>query len=263
VYHGSPYKFSKFLKEKIGTGEGAQAFGRGLYFAENPKVAGQYRMAGQAGYLNQRSAQIVNDAMEQAGGDAVKARNYLHQTAMSLPVNQRQPYFDAHNNFYKILEGGTGSIYRVDLPDSKIEKMLDWDKPLGEQSSHVKSVWSKLKGDSWVPAPNETMGDWFKRAKAQGDPESVLEELGIPGIKYLDQGSRPVDIVDKNIKAAYEQFKGDVEKAADYLVGYLHDSPANKAKARKHYVDTMNKAGKQTRNFVVFNPDDVKILERK
>jgi hypothetical protein len=263
VFHGLPYKFDKFLKEKIGTGEGVQAFGRGLYFAENPKVAGQYRMAGQAGYLNQRSAQIVNDAMEQAGGDAVKARNYLHQTAMSLPVNQRQPYFDAHNNFYKILEGGTGSIYRVDLPDSKIEKMLDWDKPLGEQSSHVKSVWSKLKGDSWVPAPNETMGDWFKRAKAQGDPESVLEELGIPGIKYLDQGSRPVDIVDKNIKAAYEQFKGDVEKAADYLVGYLHDTPANKAKARKHYVDTMNKAGKQTRNFVVFNPDDVKILERK
>jgi len=64
-----------------------------------------------------------------------------------------------------------------------------------------------------VPAPNETMGDWFKRAKAQGDPESVLEELGIPGIKYLDGGSRA--------------------------------------------------GGKGTRNFVVFNPDDVKILERK
>ena len=38
VWHGSPYKFAKFDASKIGTGEGAQAFGHGLYVAENPKV---------------------------------------------------------------------------------------------------------------------------------------------------------------------------------------------------------------------------------
>jgi hypothetical protein len=42
VYHGSPYKFTKFDASKIGTGEGAQAFGHGLYVAENPNVANQY-----------------------------------------------------------------------------------------------------------------------------------------------------------------------------------------------------------------------------
>ena len=37
--HGSPHKFSKFSMSKIGTGEDAQAYGHGLYFAEDPKVA--------------------------------------------------------------------------------------------------------------------------------------------------------------------------------------------------------------------------------
>ena len=41
AYHGSPYDFDKFDLSKIGTGEGAQAYGHGLYFAEEPAVAQQ------------------------------------------------------------------------------------------------------------------------------------------------------------------------------------------------------------------------------
>jgi len=45
VYHGSPHKFAKFDKAKIGTGEGAQAYGKGAaYLAEAPEVADQYRI---------------------------------------------------------------------------------------------------------------------------------------------------------------------------------------------------------------------------
>lgn len=43
AYHGTPHDFEKFDLKKIGTGEGAQAYGHGLYFAENEKVAQQYR----------------------------------------------------------------------------------------------------------------------------------------------------------------------------------------------------------------------------
>jgi hypothetical protein len=43
AYHGSPYDFEKFDTSKIGTGEGAQAYGHGLYFAGNEGVATQYR----------------------------------------------------------------------------------------------------------------------------------------------------------------------------------------------------------------------------
>jgi len=42
VWHGSPHKFDKFSMDKIGTGEGAQAYGRGLYLAESPAVANEY-----------------------------------------------------------------------------------------------------------------------------------------------------------------------------------------------------------------------------
>jgi GNAT superfamily N-acetyltransferase len=43
AYHGSPHIFDKFSLHKIGTGEGAQAYGWGLYFAGNKEVAEFYR----------------------------------------------------------------------------------------------------------------------------------------------------------------------------------------------------------------------------
>ena len=43
AWHGSPHLFDKFKSEAIGTGEGAQAYGHGLYLAENPKVAQGYQ----------------------------------------------------------------------------------------------------------------------------------------------------------------------------------------------------------------------------
>ena len=43
VYHGTPHSFDKFDMSKIGTGEGAQAYGHGLYFAESPAVAKDYK----------------------------------------------------------------------------------------------------------------------------------------------------------------------------------------------------------------------------
>lgn len=43
AYHGTPHKFDKFSIESIGTGEGNQAHGWGLYFAENKEVSEKYR----------------------------------------------------------------------------------------------------------------------------------------------------------------------------------------------------------------------------
>jgi tRNA nucleotidyltransferase/poly(A) polymerase len=42
LYHGSPHKFDKFSTEHMGTGEGAQAFGWGLYFTELQDIAHHY-----------------------------------------------------------------------------------------------------------------------------------------------------------------------------------------------------------------------------
>lgn len=45
VYHGSPHIFERFDLGKIGTGEGAQSYGRGLYMAQSPSVAKDYQTA--------------------------------------------------------------------------------------------------------------------------------------------------------------------------------------------------------------------------
>jgi hypothetical protein len=42
VGHASPHRFEQFSMDKIGTGEGAQVYGHGLYFAENPTVVDEY-----------------------------------------------------------------------------------------------------------------------------------------------------------------------------------------------------------------------------
>lgn len=42
VHHASPHKFDKFDLSKVGTGEGAQAFGHGLYFAQSKDTANWY-----------------------------------------------------------------------------------------------------------------------------------------------------------------------------------------------------------------------------
>ena len=46
AYHGSPHDFGEFSTSQIGTGEGAQAYGHGLYFASSEDVAKGYRKAG-------------------------------------------------------------------------------------------------------------------------------------------------------------------------------------------------------------------------
>jgi hypothetical protein len=64
AYHGSPHDFDEFDMSKIGTGEGAQAYGRGLYFAENENVAKEYR--------DNISSQALDGAkavLQRVGGD--------------------------------------------------------------------------------------------------------------------------------------------------------------------------------------------------
>lgn len=42
AFHGSPHRFDKFTMEKIGSGEGNQTEGHGLYFAQNQEIADKF-----------------------------------------------------------------------------------------------------------------------------------------------------------------------------------------------------------------------------
>ena len=96
-----------------------------------------------------------------------------------------------------------GHLYKLDIPEH--ENLLDWDKPLSEQPEGVKQALGdaleKLKNDfptleKYISKrPGKDNGEMIYRAIEQklGSSQAAseyLRSIGIPGHKYLDQGSR-------------------------------------------------------------------------
>jgi len=196
AYHGSPHKFDKFeLSDKtIGTGEGAQAYGHGLYFAEDPSVAKSYKSAlSQNPFPSGDQRHGAWHVYNFKGEDA--AKKYL---ADALPPDQVEPALQ------QLKQAQSGALYHVDIPDDSIAKMLDWDAPLSEQPEAVR----KAINESGLRLPESVTGEQIYRAVSSRsvsdlDPSmrgttgyndraasDKLRSLGIPGIRYLDGGSR-------------------------------------------------------------------------
>ena len=100
-----------------------------------------------------------------------------------------------------------GAFYKVDLPDEHIAKMLDWDKPLSEQTPYVQKIINeeikRIGGSASTGerAYKELMfdarmqGNKSASSAMRSNEEAIaasnrLRKAGIPGIRYLDQGSR-------------------------------------------------------------------------
>ena len=71
AWHGSPHKFDRFSMDQIGTGEGAQAYGHGLYFADSEDVARQYR-----DQLRHRGGEDFEDVAKRNGVDPSAFNGY-------------------------------------------------------------------------------------------------------------------------------------------------------------------------------------------
>lgn len=199
VYHGSPHKFNKFDMSKIGTGEGAQAYGHGLYFAESPDVAKSYsgKLSSELKYngkpMARESSRNSRDsaawALYLADGDKAAAK------ASGLAKPELIDALDPS----KLQPGG--QMYKVDIPDEAIPRMLDWDKPLSEQAAiheQLRPVVEKVYGAGSADyilgrssATAKTVLDDARRVLGDsGMAESAMKQAGIPGIRYLDGSSR-------------------------------------------------------------------------
>jgi len=256
VYHGSPHQFDAFDSSKIGTGEGAQAYGHGLYLAERPTVATSYKK----GLTEKDFIRKVRDTY----GEFDSPRDAALSLAKNKELNKEQrrllsalrkddnlgfdyPHqavqaalrepdnFDMSPRTVAALDN-LGSLYKVDLPDPLIARMLDWDKPLSQQAPEVRGLLRKhgISGRLWEvqavgDGPQGYLNDRFiydsaidarkqiTELRNQGyyarpfidgmgkgktgaefvrdlnDPAQQSERLramGIPGIRYLDGGSR-------------------------------------------------------------------------
>ena len=185
VWHGSPHRFIKFDSSKIGTGEGAQAYGHGLYLADLPDVARQYIPDKEALH---RNSMYMKRALARGDG----GYGPIDDDLRALYKEKLPEVKNALRN---------ASLYKVDLPDSAIARMLDWDKPLSQQAPEVqKAVLSIDPGQQLSARGAAAYGDIRGLFDNAVNPPSVsmaeaskrLREAGIPGIRYLDGGSRGV-----------------------------------------------------------------------
>ena len=210
LWHGSPHKFDAFDSSKIGTGEGAQAYGHGLYLADSPDVA--------KGYQNTLAPQNFSSIVQNGRNDysvVAKDGSKIVDGVLLGKAHKAKEAFDATQ---------TGALYKVDLPDEHIAKMLDWDKPLSQQSPEVqKALFSDIDeaiamtrksletaSERRAPATADGLdkllrertrianlngGNYYKQkslgiTSGQPDAAEALRSQGIPGIRYLDGGSR-------------------------------------------------------------------------
>ena len=205
AFHGTPHKVDKFSTEQIGTGEGAQAYGWGLYFAESEDVAQGYRDALTVTYFAKRR-------LKKAGGDIDVALTEARERASRYRKGGADAYASAIEEDIRFLEKykesgewASGSLYTVEL-NVEQDELLDWDKPLSEQSESIRSViLNVLQGDASrfrdvrEAANRLEQGEYLDGRQAYIQLQSTIGEkrasealaaAGIKGIRYLDGNSR-------------------------------------------------------------------------
>lgn len=243
AWHGSPHRFDRFDSSKIGTGEGAQVYGHGLYLAESPAVGRSYQEAlsstGAAQRTVAQNAGNLDAALAEAQGSVAHYQALIANGGGGDPRRAQgmlaiaQKKLDDIQRMKAGLPEETGFLYKVDLPDEMVARMLDWDKPLSQQGAvgeKLVRLYQNRAGENsgfrWMPpAASKFSGDdlvvdhltgeevykdllsrFYNRQKAsapvsfgggimdqaKGDPfaANYLRRIGVPGIRYLDQGSR-------------------------------------------------------------------------
>lgn len=222
AYHGSPHHFDRFDMSKIGTGEGAQVYGHGLYFAENEGVAKGYR-------------------------DRITG--------------------------WRSTGDDPGAMYEVDI-NAEPHQFIDYDRPLGEQPDVTAKMggWdtnvSFWKRNKIGPDPRTlTGGQWLARyTKDPAKMSAALKERGIPGVKYLDAGSRvPSAMAKKELDGWKEQLAyAETELAKARANGERHRTSYYEGEVKRVQdgIARVQKEADGTRNYVVFDDQLVSILKK-
>ena len=301
AYHGTPHTIrGKFDINKVGTGEGAQAYGHGIYFAENPAVANEYaRELGSKIDVNGKPLYQANKTIGSTGNTELD--DYLVANIGDVKATRRQLLSDikeirptnpeAAKEMQKTLADlrkanvavqDTGNLYKVDIPDADIPMMMDLDKPLSQQPK----VMGALRSEAEQRVKDRTL------VNIENDIRNSLPPIDI-GNDYMAMFS------DANVKAGQEIKKQALEKLnkmdLSSLVNkelesmkplamnwnmtgkeyyeFLSKNQGSPAKASEmlqrqgitgnRYLDEVSRnRGQGTSNFVVFDPSNVKILEK-
>jgi hypothetical protein len=263
AYHGTPHNIQgKFDINKVGTGEGAQAYGHGMYFAENPAVAKNYmEFEGLPSLeskvpLQRQTRDFLNEYVDPNS----KPSDWLKGAKEDAKANNRLDVLAELNKIKSKDISHTpigGNLYKVDIPDEYIPNMLLWDQPLSKQPKAVQKALEKLDPNMYSPKGMDY------------DPNDLGQLI------Y----ERLTNTADKPLRDAWVTKRDELLKKGltnnPELMAHLETIPNSALEASK----LLNKLGikgikykdegsrktnlsTNTFNFVVFDPSDVKILEK-
>ncbi|MCP4181855.1 MAG: hypothetical protein GY761_00830 [Hyphomicrobiales bacterium] len=207
AFHGSPHDFDKFSMDKIGTGEGAQAYGHGLYFAEAEDTAKSYRDA-LRGNVDALEKSFIDKGLSKDEAKLLakyrfKGRSFDETFGF---VNRPAPVIDGNTSIQDYRDAlkkrmpqlreawdntkldDLGSMYEVNI-DANPEDFLDWDKPISDDIMNQFNSQRYRGADGERNATGaELLGELAEGKSSLASDK--LQQAGIPGIKYKDAGSR-------------------------------------------------------------------------
>lgn len=265
AYHGTPHIFDEFSLSGVGTGEGAQAHGWGLYFAQDEAVAQGYRerLSGDIQYTIDgiEKSKAISNLYQEAERNGEENKMYiLDDYSEGGLAWVKQGGHDPstvkwfkENVLAKIVESkNEGSLVSVDIPDSDV--LLDEQKTFNEQPPKVQNAIKKLYADSHpYRIEKETLDDRDFYLVKQGN--------GIVGINMTMKDAQ------ENIKRLREQEPHILNKTG----ASVYSDISNKLGSREAASEALNKhgvkgitykGGRDVRCFVIFDDKAIEIKRK-
>ena len=279
AYHSSPHDFDKFewSPRTSMTGEGAQAYGAGLYFAESPKVSGrggdywrQFFNKMKSGPERTAAGAMFSNRFDPEEAIGVLERGTKYHSDRSIPGRYAEGpdvelghslLADESQQALEMLRSGKivgPRTYEVNI-DADPNAFLDWDKALSEQPEAVRR---KLADTSFLyhadlAGMKDPTGSQLLREIIGDHPSGTkpLKEAGIPGIKFLDAGSRG-----KGIAQVQVMYKGQPHGDPIPVQAWNQvDQLTNDYRAKGYDVEVQDLG---TRNYVVFDDKLISIVRK-
>jgi site-specific DNA-cytosine methylase len=232
TYHGTGASFSEFDFDHMGEGEGSQAFGWGGYVTSSKKIGKNY-----ATLMDNDPSRAYYRIQHSNGTRFAKKyptlESFLHgdkQIAMNDKFTEQEK-IDYYNEMKKLAEP-YHNLYEVDIPDDNGSNYLDWDKPL-----------SKKQQDA-IREGLEHLGVDIKKLESKGQSLERTGENVYNSTLYIGLTGTEYDLPE--ITKGISKFLSSVG-----FTGIKYKAGRNFGGAKKG--DT---------NYVIFKPEDMKIVDR-
>ena len=263
AFHGTPHKVDKFSMDKIGTGEGAQAYGHGLYFAESEDVAKQYAdtFATQSRWHldGKEIAPDISNLLDRTDGNLIKAKQLAAdnlksaraRSAVDSTVNLDRQINDLTKiNEIQGIPKKNSNLYNVNL-NVNPEDLLDWDAPINKKMhSNMSNVIEQLPDQSLLGAQKYDDGkyySWLEGAAFNGKPFDNYNDA-VSDLLSETKGSEVYRLIGGG-NDAYDP------RAASNLLN------AQGIPGIQYYDGMSRGAGKGTRNYVMFDDNLIDIVD--